>query len=116
VPQHYGKSYEAWRAQTTQECLKSADAENPSGSTPFPLEEKAQRAIGCENATPLEFFVGISQSGEYLAFTKEMGPRTVGYVIVVLIWAWVVGFAVAKAIPSLVLGLARWLTGPKKES
>jgi hypothetical protein len=71
--------------------------------------------MGCEKITPIDFFVGISKSDEYLAFTKEVAPRTVGYVIVVLIWAWVAGFAVAKAIPSLVLGVARWLTGPKKE-
>jgi hypothetical protein len=115
VPRHYGKTYGAWRAQRTQECLKSADAEKSSRSTPFPLEEKAQLENGCQNAMPIEFFMGISKSDEYLAFTRDAAPRTVGYVIVVLIWAWVVGFAVAKAIPSLVLGVARWLTGPKKE-
>ena len=83
VPQHYGKSYDVWREQATQECLKSADTEKPSGSTPFPLEEKAQLEMGCENAVPVEFFVGISKPDEYLAFTKEAAPRTVGYIIVV---------------------------------
>jgi hypothetical protein len=60
-PQHYSKTYDAWRTQTTQECIKSADAEKPSGSTPFQLEEKAQLEMGCEKVTPIDFFVGISK-------------------------------------------------------
>lgn len=105
VPQHYGKAYDAWRAQTTQECLKSADAEKPSGSTPFPLEEKAQLERGCENGMPFEFFVSISKSDEYFAFTEEVAPRAVGYVIAVLAAAWTAGFAVVKGKRSIFRGL-----------
>src|SRR5258708_1399632 len=37
-------------------------------------------------------------------------PRMVTYIIAVLVGAWIVGFAVAKALPRLVQIVARWLT------
>src|SRR5205807_2698518 len=62
------------------------------GSTPFPLEEKAQLESGCEKGIPLDFFASISKADEYLAFTKDAGPRTAEYVVAVMAGAWAVGF------------------------
>jgi len=89
---------------------RRSTAEPASGSTPLPVEEKAQLERGCENGIPIEFFVCISRVDEYLAFTKDAAPRMVTYIIAVLVGAWIVGFAVAKALPRLVQIVARWLT------